>query len=130
RALAKNIKDDADGALADYNRAIELDPKNASAFNNRGNIKKAEGDLDGAIADFNSAIESNDKLAIAYKNRGEAKEAKGDAAGAREDLKHAGELDPELMSKKSVADSSSNRAASASPAPSSPGIGGPNLKQA
>jgi len=130
RALAKNIKDDADGALADYNRAIELDPKNASAFNNRGNIKKAKGDLDGAIADFNSAIELNDKLAIAYKNRGEAKQAKGDAAGAKEDLKRAGELDPELMSKESVADSSSNRAASASPAPSSPGTAGPNLKQA
>src|SRR6266404_5146920 len=130
RALAKNIKDDADGALADYNRAIELDPKNADAFNSRGMIKKAKGDLDGAIADFNSAIELNDKLAIAYKNRGEAKQARGDAAGAKEDLKRAGELDPELMSKESVADSRSNRAASASPAPSSPGTAGPNLKQA
>src|SRR6266481_6790746 len=130
RALAKNIKKDADGALADYNRAIELDPKNASAFNNRGNIKKSKGDLDGAIADFSSAIEINPKLAVAYKNRGETKQAKGNAAGAKEDLKRAGELDPELMSKESVADSISNRAASASPAPSSPGTGGPNLKQA
>jgi tetratricopeptide (TPR) repeat protein len=121
RALAKNIKKDADGALADYNRAIELDPKNANAFNNRGNIKQAKGDLDGAIADFTSAIGLNDKLAIAYKNRGDAKQAKGDAAGAKEDLKRAGELDPELMSKESGA---------ASPGPSSPDSGLPNLKQA
>lgn len=130
RALAKNIKKEAGGALADYNRAIELDSKNADAYNNRGNIKKSKADLDGAIADFSSAIEINPKLAVAYKNRGEAKQAKGDAAGAKEDLKRAGELDPELMSRESVADSSSNRAASASPEPSSPGTGGPNLKQA
>jgi tetratricopeptide (TPR) repeat protein len=130
RALAKNIKKDADGALADYSSAIDLDSKNADAYNNRGNIKKSKGDLDGAIADFSSAIEINPKLAVAYKNRGEAKQAKGDAAGAKEDLKRAGELDPELMSKESVADSSSNRAAAASPAPSSPGTGGPKLKEA
>jgi tetratricopeptide (TPR) repeat protein len=130
RALAKNIKKDADGALADYNRAIELDPKNANAFNNRGNIKKAKGDVDGAIADFTSAIGLNDKLAIAYKNRGDAKQAKGNSAGAKEDLKRAGELDPELTSKESVADSGRNRAASASPVASSPSTGGPNPKQA
>jgi tetratricopeptide (TPR) repeat protein len=130
RALAKNIKDDADGALADYNRAIELDPKNASVFNNRGNIKKAKGDLDAAIADFTSAIGLNSNLAVAYKNRGEAKQAKGDTVGAKDDLKRAGELDPELMSQQAVANSGSNHAASASPAPSSPGRGAPNLIQA
>jgi tetratricopeptide (TPR) repeat protein len=130
RALAKNIKGDADGALADYNHAIELDPKSAGAFNSRGMIQKSKGNLDGALADFTKAIELNDKLAIAYKNRGEAKQAKGDTAGAREDLERAGELDPELMSKESVAGSSSNRATSASPAPSSPRTGGPNLRQA
>jgi tetratricopeptide (TPR) repeat protein len=130
RALAKNIKGDADGALADYNGAIDLDPKNASAFNSRGVIKKSKGDLDGAIADFTKAIELNDKLAIAYKNRGEAKQAKGDAAGAKKDLKRSGELDPELMSQQAVANSGSNHAASPSPAPSSPGRGAPNLKQA
>src|SRR5438874_9828447 len=130
RALGKNINGDADGAIADYSRAIELDPKNVGAFYSRGMIKKAKGDLDGAIADFNSAIELNENFAVAYKNRGEAKQAKGDAAGANDDLKRAGELDPQLMSKESVADSSSNRTASASPAPLSPGTGAPNLKQA
>jgi tetratricopeptide (TPR) repeat protein len=110
RALARNIKKDADGAIADYNRAIELDPKNPSSFNNRGNLKKTKGDLDGAIADFTSAISLNSNLAIAYKNRGEAKQAKGDSTGANEDLKRAGELDPELMRKQSVANSGSNHA--------------------
>jgi tetratricopeptide (TPR) repeat protein len=123
RAIAKEVKRDPNGALDDYSRVIELDPKNANALNNRGELKRSKGDLDGAIADFTSAIELNSNLAVAYKNRGEAKQAKGDAAGAKEDLKRAGELDPELMRKKSVADSSSNRAAAAvaSPSPAPPG---------
>src|SRR5439155_94389 len=104
RASARRFNGDVNGAIADYNRAIELDPKNASAFNSRGMLKKSKGDLDGAITDFNSAIELNENFAIAYKNRGDAKQAKGDAAGAKEDLKRAGELDPRLRDEESSAD--------------------------
>jgi tetratricopeptide (TPR) repeat protein len=51
RGLAKQDKGDLDGAIADYNRAIELDPKYFFAYNNRGNAKKDKDDLDGAIGD-------------------------------------------------------------------------------
>ncbi len=63
RGLAKEGKGDHDGAIADYNRAIELNPKYAGACNNRGLAKQAKGDLDGAIADYNRALELAAKLA-------------------------------------------------------------------
>lgn len=44
-------------SLADYNRAIELSPGNAAAFNQRCFLRTATGvDLDKAIADCNSAV--------------------------------------------------------------------------
>jgi len=41
---------DIDGAIADYNRAIEFNPKFTHACYNRGVAKGAKGDIDGAIA--------------------------------------------------------------------------------
>src|SRR4029077_562879 len=77
RGLAREAKGDHDGAIADYNRAIDFNPKYAGAYNNLGVAKQAKGDLDGAIADFNRAIELDPKLAISYHNRGLAQKAKG-----------------------------------------------------
>ena len=57
RGDAEQAKGDLDAAIVDYNRAIELDPKNSDTYNNRGAAKDAKGDLDGAIADYNRAIE-------------------------------------------------------------------------
>jgi Flp pilus assembly protein TadD len=54
---------DVDGGIADYNRAVELDPKQSRAYMNRGFFKQAKGDLDGAIADYNRALELAAKLA-------------------------------------------------------------------
>jgi len=111
RAQAKRLKKDAAGAIADYTRAIELGSKNPAAYNNRGNARAENNDPAGAIADYTHAIELKPDYARAYYNRAVAKEAKRDAAGAAADFKHAQELDPELVSKESVADSSSNRVA-------------------
>ena len=72
RAHAKKAKGDLDGALADYTRALELDPKLADACNNRGCVKQAKGDLDGALADYTRALELDPKLAIACNNCGVA----------------------------------------------------------
>ncbi len=83
-----------DGALADYNRAIGLNPKLAEAWSGRGGIKRAKGDLDGALADYNRAIELKPQLAAAYNNRGLVKKAKGDNAGAMDDFDKAIKLKP------------------------------------
>ena len=92
--LAKYEKGDLDGAIADFNRAIGIDPKYAPAYNNRGAAKLIKGDLDGAIADFNRAIGINPKNALAYYNRGVGKGNKGDLEGAVADYNRAIEIDP------------------------------------
>ena len=90
---AKGAKGDLDGAIADYSRALELDPKNVYAYNNRGLTKQSKGDVDGAIADYNRTLELDPKNAYAYNNRGLAKDAKGDYDGAIADCNRAIELD-------------------------------------
>ena len=94
RGIAKGVKGDIDGAIADFTRAIELYPKYGTAYNNRGLAKKNKGDLDGAIADCTRAIELDPKDAGAYSNRGIAKQAQGDLNGAIADYTRAIELDP------------------------------------
>ena len=94
RGIAKQAKGDLEGAIADFNRAIELNPRDAQAYNNRGNPKQDKGDLEGAIADYNRAIELDPKYAKAYYNRGLAKQAKGDLDGAIADYNRAIELNP------------------------------------
>jgi tetratricopeptide (TPR) repeat protein len=56
RGIAKVGKGDFDGAIADYSRALELDPKFAAAYRRRGIAKQAKSDFDGAIADYNRAL--------------------------------------------------------------------------
>ena len=94
RGIAKGVKGDIDGAIADFTRAIELYPKYGTAYNNRGLAKKNKGDLDGAIADCTRAIELDPKDAGAYSNRGIAKQTQGDLNGAIADYTRAIELDP------------------------------------
>ena len=78
RGVAKWRKGDLDGAIADYNRAVELNPKDTAAYYNRGVAKQTRGDLDGAFADYNRTLELDPKYAVAYNNRSAAKQAKGD----------------------------------------------------
>lgn len=48
-----------DDALADYNRAIELNPKFDRAFSNRGNLHAIRHSWQDAIADYDEAIDLN-----------------------------------------------------------------------
>jgi tetratricopeptide (TPR) repeat protein len=92
RGLAKENKGDFDGAMAEFNQAIRLNPKNAIAYFNRGRVKETEGDLDGAIADFTQAIGFNPRYAAAFKNRGNGGRRKGDLSGANADFNQAVKL--------------------------------------
>jgi tetratricopeptide (TPR) repeat protein/S1-C subfamily serine protease len=57
-------------ALADYNKAILLNPNLAGAYYNRGVLYRLQEKYDLALADWNKAIEINPNFAEAYVNRG------------------------------------------------------------
>ncbi|MDB9419069.1 tetratricopeptide repeat-containing serine protease family protein [Microcystis aeruginosa CS-563/04] len=57
-------------ALADYNKAILLNPNLAGAYNNRGNLYFAQQKYKLALADYEEAIKINSNFAEAYANRG------------------------------------------------------------
>jgi tetratricopeptide (TPR) repeat protein len=94
RANAYDIKGERDRAIADYDEAIRLNPKNARAFQIRGLAHRAKGDNDRAIADYDEAIRLDPKYALAFNNRGLAYRAKGDNDRAIADCDEAIRLDP------------------------------------
>ena len=60
-------------AIAAYNKAIELNPNLAAAYNNRGVAKRNLGQYEAAIADYDAAIRLDSTYVAAYNNRGIAK---------------------------------------------------------
>jgi tetratricopeptide (TPR) repeat protein len=96
RAYVKYKLNDPQGALANYDQAISLNPKLALAYNNRGNLKNEKlNDPKGALADYNQAISLNPKLALAYNSRGVLKNEKlNDPQGALVDYNQAISLNP------------------------------------
>ena len=57
-------------AIENYTKAIEIDPKNAKAYNNRGNAYSRLRKYKEAIENYTKAIEIDPKNAKAYYNRG------------------------------------------------------------
>ena len=75
-------KGDLDGALADFDEAVRLDPNLAAAYMNRGAVYAAKNEYDKSIEDSTKAIDlkpsKTDDLATAYSNRGAAYIGKGE----------------------------------------------------
>ena len=61
-----------DTAIADFTKAIELNPDDHEAYNNRGSVYAKLEKYDTAIADFTKAIELNPDDHEVYNNRGNA----------------------------------------------------------
>ena len=76
----------------DFAVAIQLQPKNAYTYYNRGNLFAAEKNYTRAIADYTHAISLDPNMAQAYYNRAVAHFYSGDIKSAQSDLSHAGEL--------------------------------------
>jgi tetratricopeptide (TPR) repeat protein len=81
-------------ALADFNRAIELDPSDVWAIAGRGRTHEDMGCHVEALADLNQAVELDPVFLLAIASRGETLEAMGRHDEALADLNRAVQLDP------------------------------------
>ncbi len=70
KGIAYAIKRQVEEAISELNKAIDVNPKYADAYNNRGNAYDDIDQYDQAISDYNKAIEIEPRNAITYNNRG------------------------------------------------------------
>ncbi|HMF80187.1 MAG TPA: tetratricopeptide repeat protein [Candidatus Acidoferrum sp.] len=95
RGIEKGKKGDLDGAIADFDRAITLNPKDDAPYYNRAQARRLKKDAAGAIADYTKAIELGSTNPAAYNNRGNARSENKDLDGAIADYTRAIELKPD-----------------------------------
>lgn len=95
QGIASGTKGDLNGAIALFSQAIQVDPKFAPAYQNRGFALSLQNNLDAAISDYNQAIQLDPKNVDAYYNRGTAKGQQGDFDGAIADFNQVLQLRPQ-----------------------------------
>ena len=106
RASAHWAMSNAEKALADFDKAIELGYKAAHAFASRGLFHSAMGESEKAIADFSKAIAADAKDEVSFMNRASVYMAIGQYAKATEDYSAALDIrkeNPVLYSQRAVA---------------------------
>jgi protein O-mannosyl-transferase len=94
RGTAKLDLGDKQGAIKDYDKAIEINPNYLYAINNRGRAKLEAGDKTGALKDYSKSIEINPHDARPFNNRGLMKLELDDKLGAIQDFNKAIEINP------------------------------------
>jgi tetratricopeptide (TPR) repeat protein len=81
-------------AIAEFTKAIELDPNYAPSYASRGSAYGYLGEYQKAIDDYTKAIELDPTYPRAYINRGLAYSRLGESYKANQDKAKACELDP------------------------------------
>ena len=96
RGAARIATGDLQGAMADLNEAIRLNPEyiESAAYSLRGSLHSQQGDLKGAIADLNEAVRLDPKDVDNLKKRGEVRFQQKDYKGALADFNEAIRLKP------------------------------------
>jgi tetratricopeptide (TPR) repeat protein len=95
RGAAKLKKRDLDGALADSDKTVDLDPS-VESYTQRGQANFLKGNFDKAIADFDVAIEKSSEPAALYNLRARTKFQIKNWDGAIIDYNTAIKLDPKF----------------------------------
>jgi tetratricopeptide (TPR) repeat protein len=88
---------DYDKALADFDEAIRLDPKQATFYSDRGAARSYKHQEDQAIADFTEAIRLDPQYAAAYVRRAFAWRKKGQFDKALADCNEALRINPSFV---------------------------------
>jgi tetratricopeptide (TPR) repeat protein len=92
RGYGKYEKNDLQGAMSDYNKAVYYYPDGALVYNNRGVLKRKLNDLPGALEDYNLSERLETvrirKADVLY-NRGILKIIMNNRVGAIQDLRQA-----------------------------------------
>lgn len=96
RGVVYSLLANDDNAIAEYSKAIELNPQFADAYNRRGVAYIYKENSKQAIFNLNKAIELNQQFIEAYHNRGYAYERIPDFEKAMSDYTRAIELDPQF----------------------------------
>ncbi len=78
-----------DEALADFNRALEIDPANVELYDYKGDVLFQKGELQAAIDNYNQSIRIDPTYAAAYYSRGQVYEKQGHLEQARESYRAA-----------------------------------------
>ena len=84
-----------DPAIKAHSQAIELNPRHAEAYRNRGTAYSNKGDFDNAIDDFNTAMQLKPDDPVTYYSRGIVYGNKGDFDKAINDFSKAIKLKPD-----------------------------------
>ncbi|MEO0376703.1 MAG: tetratricopeptide repeat protein [Cyanobacteria bacterium P01_A01_bin.17] len=89
RANKRAVNGDVDGAIDDFNEAIQLNPAKATAYFNRGFLHNTVGRFEQAILDFSEAIQLLPDYDEAYFQRGIGRAQSNDLQGAVDDFSQA-----------------------------------------
>lgn len=98
RGLRAKAEGQMEEAIQEYSKAIDKDPRNAAAYNNRGIVYDDLEQYERAIEDYDKAIELDSNNVLAYNNRGVAYDNLGQYEKAIEDYDKAIKLDPDYDS--------------------------------
>jgi tetratricopeptide (TPR) repeat protein len=85
-------KGEYDQAISEFNKTLEINPKDSGTYKNRGAAYMNKGQYDQAISDYTKALEINPKDAEVYNARGRAYYFRGKYKESWEDLNKAEDL--------------------------------------
>lgn len=90
--IRSHSQEDFQGAIADFSKAIELNPNLAEAYNYRGTSYFWLEKYQQALDDYSQALRLDPNLTIAYYNRAYVRIELGDKKGAIADFQRGAEL--------------------------------------